>query len=320
MDYFVNYKNNIPLYQEFIDEVIYTIKEECKLAKYNFAGINGRVKTIDSIKKKIERHNIENPIDEIKDYAGVRIVCLFEEEKLLFAELIEKTFKAEGKDNKKEKLAANQMGYQSIHYYISFGAKFSGTRYHKYKNLICEVQITTVLLDAWALINHTLVYKNERSIPIEIQRDINNVCSLLEVAQKVFDDSYLKRKKYIAKIENSYSDTKDIFFSQPIDYDTLSFYTKILHPDLEISDMLQNKIIEVLDKEKYKTLKELNDAVIKAQPFVEHYKQQRPDLFRYGTDIITKSLGFVDKDFRMKHKFSSTTIKAFEDFEKKYAR
>ncbi len=75
MDYIENYKKNLGLYQEFVNEVIYTIQEESKLAGLKYADLKGRVKTLESYIEKIERHKILNPSEEIYDYAGTRIVC-----------------------------------------------------------------------------------------------------------------------------------------------------------------------------------------------------------------------------------------------------
>lgn len=278
MSFIENYKKNIGLYQEFVNEVIYTIKEESKSAGLKYADLKGRVKTVESIQEKIERHKISNPSENIYDYAGTRIVCLFEEEKEEFATLIEKTFKITWKDNKKEKLGSHQMGYQSLHFSVAFNDQYLGPRYEKFKGLVCEVQITTVLLEAWGLINHTMVYKNESAIPIKIQRDINNVSSLLEVAQKVFDDSYNKRKAYLSKIADS-SKNQNSLLLQPIDYDTLTMFSKTFYPELEISEYWQNRLIQDINKEKFKTLSDIYNAIANAKSFVESYKQERPVFF-----------------------------------------
>ena len=316
MSFIENYKNNIPLYQDFVNEVIFTIREETKQTNLKFADIKGRVKTIESITEKIERQKIENLNEQIYDYAGVRIVCLFEEEKYSFARLIKKIFKVTWEDNKKEKLGSKEMGYQSLHFSVNFDNKFFGPRYNKFKDLVCEVQITTVLLEAWALINHTLSYKNESAIPINIQRDINNVSSLLEVAQKVFDDSFDKRKKYLSEIKKTINN-KDSLLSQPIDFDTLTLYSKTYFPDLEISEYWQNRLINDIDKNKFKTLNDINNAVINAKDFVKYYEKQKPEFFITSTDILTKSLGFSDIYFRNKHAFAKMTKMAFNKFENK---
>jgi len=313
MDYIENYKKNISLYQEFVNEIIYTIQEESKSKGLTYANVIGRVKTVESVIEKIERKKIQNPSEDIFDYAGIRIVCLFEEEKEKFAKLVENVFIVTWKENKKTNLGPNQMGYQSLHFCVRFGVNFKGPRYNKFDGLIAEIQITTVLLEAWALINHTLVYKNESAIPLEIQRDINNVSSLLEVAQKVFDDSNKKRDEYLLMIEKS-AKNEDILLSQAINFDTLSLFSKTLYPDMNISEFWQNKLIEDLDKNNFKTLRDIFIAISYARPFIEFYKQERPALFKYSTDIITKSLGFFDEDFRNTHDFSPITLEAFKKF------
>ena len=126
MDFIESYKKDIGLYKEFVDEVIYTIQEESTVTGgLKYADLKGRVKTIESVQEKIERNNILKPNEEIFDLAGTRIVCLFEEEKEEFANMIERVFDVIWKDNKKQKLGSNQMGYQSLHYSIKFGKNCS---------------------------------------------------------------------------------------------------------------------------------------------------------------------------------------------------
>ena len=128
----------------------------------------------------------------------------------------------------------------------------------------------------------------------------------------------IKRREYISKIEKSAHDN-DLLFAQPIDFDTLSLLSKTLYPSMEISEFLQNKLIEDINKDKFKTLRDIYNAIMNAKSFVDNYRQERPDLFKFSTDILTKSLGFSDNDYRKKHRFAKVTLQAFEKFEKKYA-
>jgi hypothetical protein len=50
------------------------------------------------------------------------------------------------------------------------------------------------------------------------------------------------------------------------------------------------------------------------------FAAENPDLFKFGTDFITKSLGFVDVDFRQKHYFGDRTPNAFDHYADKVDR
>ncbi|MCF0065096.1 hypothetical protein MUK70_06475 [Dyadobacter chenwenxiniae] len=311
-EYLAAHERNTNSYKDFVDEVIFTIKEECEAKGLKIADIKGRVKTRQSLADKIERHRIENPEQHVFDYAGVRIVCLFEEEKRVFSNLLNELFDVSWQSDKKESLGVAHMGYQSIHTCVAFGDSYSGTRYRKFKGYVCEVQVTTVLLEAWALINHTIVYKNENSVPISLQRELNNVSSLLEVAQNIFDEAFKKRTAYLVKLGTL---SNNSLLIQLIDYDSLTVYSENKYPELKISEFWQNSLIVDLNKNKYKNLSDIDNVVNKAKEFIEYYMDKRPDLFQFSTDILTKSLGYIDFEFRSRHDFAESTLRAFEHFE-----
>jgi putative GTP pyrophosphokinase len=53
---------------------------------------------------------------------------------------------------------------------------------------------------------------------------------------------------------------------------------------------------------------------VRAIDAVEAYSKEAPNLFSFGTDYVTKSMGFVDEHFRRSHKFGTQTREAFQRF------
>ena len=103
--------------------------------------------------------------------------------------------------------------------------------------------------------------------------------------------------------------------SQSINKDTLYFYTKWRYPKLPINSTVQERLLIDLSYTEIKTLGDLDHAVDAAEFAVDNYKKEAHDVFRTGTDFLTKSLGFVDKKFRAKHGFSQQTRQAFSKYE-----
>lgn len=172
-----------------------------------------------------------------------------------------------------------------------------------------------VLQDAWAIISHHLVYKSEASIPERLIRDVNNVASLLEIAQGVFDNVQEKRDQYIEEIKQKQKlEDSSAFLSLPVNYDTLEAYTKWKFPKLQISKQWHERMVADLNVTKYYSLQYIDDIVEAAAPVVEAYHLQSPDFFKSGTDFLTKSLGFIDVDFRKQHPFAQITLDAFEKY------
>ena len=127
--------------------------------------IKSRVKSTDSILKKIRRKNLplslESIEQEIRDVAGVRVICSFPDDIYQVAEyflqqdditLIEK------KDYIKNPKPG---GYRSLHLIVQVPIFLSNEK----RPMYVEVQLRTIAMDFWASLEHKLRYK--KNIPEE---------------------------------------------------------------------------------------------------------------------------------------------------------
>lgn len=128
-------------------------------------GIKTRIKSYDSIIKKIRRKDIpmtlESIEENIRDIAGVRVICSFPEDIYELADsflrqddivLIEK------KDYIKN---PKPSGYRSLHLIVQVPIFLQKTKKYVY----VEVQLRTIAMDFWASLEHKLRYK--KNIPEE---------------------------------------------------------------------------------------------------------------------------------------------------------
>lgn len=298
-------------YGRLVDEVRFGLSEEFRKSGFKPADLLGRVKELASLEDKLERKPKYKRIADFPDLAGVRVVCLFDVELDAVAEIVRREFNVIEESNKVEELGADRMGYIGIHLVVSLGSNYTGPRYDSLANLKCEIQIRTVLQDAWALISHTLVYKSEEAISIYLRRDLNNVSSLMEIAQSIFNVVQQKRASYLEEIE-SHQATSSKFLTQAIDCDTLVAYTEWKFPGKGFSDYWQGRLLNDLNDEQYRTLQDIDEVINKAKPAVDRFAAEQPSLFPFGTDYLTKSLGFVDQEFRQRHGFALITEDAFK--------
>jgi hypothetical protein len=134
------------------------------------------------------------------------------------------------------------------------------------------------------------------------------------VAQSKFDDLRRKRGRYLEEIR-SVAPEETKLLDRRIDFDTLTAYSQWKYPELSPDDKLTRMLIQDLNRNKYRKLADLDHAVETARPAVKAYRVLAPELFRNSTDYLTKSLGFVDKEFRGKHGFGQKTREAFPQFE-----
>jgi len=307
------YAGRQSLYQRLVDEVKYVLNEKLKTGDIKPAAVSGRVKEVESLRSKLSRKHYKNPLEDITDFAGVRVVCNYEADSIKVASLIRSEFDICEHVDKSSDLGVDKMGYHGAHFIVMLGPRYSGTRYDGICALKCEIQVRTVLQDAWAMISHQLDYKNEDSVPPRLRRDLNNVSALLEIAQRTFDNVRDQRDAYVHEIEEKESDP-NAFLAQPLDYETLLAYTRWKYPNLQPSEKLNLRLLQDLDQRSYPTLSQIDLAVEAAKSAVEAYHLENPDWFKSGTDFITKSLGFIDSAFLAKHGFAQRTREAIAKY------
>jgi ppGpp synthetase/RelA/SpoT-type nucleotidyltranferase len=303
-----------PSYERLAAEIRYIL--ETKLAEAGLipASITYRPKAIESFAEKIARKHYDDPLSQMTDLAGVRVVCAYESELAKVAEVIEGNFEVRERIDKARDLGIDRMGYNGKAFVVTMGSRYAGGRYENITDLACEIQVRTILQDAWAIIDHQLVYKNEESTPERLRRDLNNVASLLEIAQGIFDSVKEKRVAYVTEIQHK-KEHPPTFLAQPLDLDTVMAYTRWKFPNREASEMLTQILLRDINPRDYPTLQQLDRVVCRARAAVEAYQKENPDWFKTGTDFLTKSLGFADPNFRAKHGFAAKTRAAFDKFQ-----
>lgn len=120
-----------------------------------------RVKTFDSFYEKLLRRSrgLENGATlEITDLLGVRVVCPFMEEIQTIESALHSAFTVREVERKGSQLGFREFGYSSVHLLIDLPEDILHS-FHLGGEWICEVQLRTILQDAWAEVEHELVYK-----------------------------------------------------------------------------------------------------------------------------------------------------------------
>ncbi|MDD5019457.1 MAG: hypothetical protein PHE18_08345 [Candidatus Omnitrophica bacterium] len=302
-----------PLYEKLSIEITEALKIRIEGAKIKTASLIPRAKTLKSFLEKAKRKPHGDPLVEIADLAGTRVVCLYEPDIEKVGEIIRDEFKVIEVVDKYKDAGLDKMGYLGVHFVVELKDQYSGPRYDDLRGLKCEIQVRTILQDAWAIINHHLIYKNESSIPDKLKRDINNVAALLEIAQGIFDKVPSAINQYVEEIKNKVED-RPSFLNQPVDAETLKIYTETKYNamPMKVNERINSLILRDLNLKKYPTLEAIDKAIEKAKPAVMLYYKEAPELFKAGTDFITKSLGFVDDEFLKNHPFCQKTRDAIQ--------
>jgi ppGpp synthetase/RelA/SpoT-type nucleotidyltranferase len=129
-----------------------------------------------------------DPMGEITDLAGVRVITYFPDTLAEIDTLLQQEFAvAEQSDKGALLVAEEKFGYQSVHYLIKLKSDRANlSEYKRYDGALVEVQVRTVLQHAWAEIEHDIQYKSARSIPREIRRRFMALAGMLEIADREF--------------------------------------------------------------------------------------------------------------------------------------
>lgn len=173
-------------------------------------SIKTRVKSYDSILKKIRRKNIPlnlQAIEEnLKDIAGVRVICSFPDDIYKLAESFlkqEDITLIERKDYIKN---PKPSGYRSLHLIVQVPIFLQNEK----KMVNVEVQFRTIAMDFWASLDHKMRYKKELSDEeVEILQEELYDCAkqsaaLDERMQRIRDRITQKREKEAILLEDQH--------------------------------------------------------------------------------------------------------------------
>ena len=298
------------VYSQLAHEVQEILKEKLKLGNLKTAHVLSRVKDIDSFLEKIYRKGYANPLEQMNDIVGVRVVCLYTEDIGRIAGLIRSCFNILKEDPKDNDLGADKMGYYDLSFIAQLKRSEKEMNHYRF-----EIQVRTIMSDAISIISHDLHYKKEPPLPEKLERELNLAFATIELTQYHCNALRERRKEYVKMIENEAKDgVKQVFFlSQSITDDALRVYTKKLIPNLPIKEHIHALILRDLNPKKYKTLKDIDRAMKYSQEFVKHYRN-KSDSFKSGSDYITKSLGYYDEEFMNRHPFAQKTREAIKEF------
>lgn len=162
----------------------FTVLNEAYILEHGRAPVSSiktRLKTIPSIREKMERRSIPFSLEAMEeglnDIAGVRVICTFPEDVNTMANtflqqddvvlLRKKDYITNPKPN----------GYRSLHLIIAIPVHLAdGKRMTK-----VEIQIRTIAMDFWASLEHQLRYKRSNEFTEEMAQELYE-CAQLSAA------------------------------------------------------------------------------------------------------------------------------------------
>lgn len=171
-------------YLEAIDvlcQEIYELDEKYykKRQQHFIRFIEYRLKTTESICEKLERkhkNDSNKPIEELlNDIAGVRIICFDSKQIYKIVKMIRQSKKWIVLKEKNYIHTPKDNGYQSYHMILSFD------------DVKVELQIRTILMDAWSSLESILIYKKPYPIPEKLKKDIESFSKMSRKMDKMLE-------------------------------------------------------------------------------------------------------------------------------------
>ncbi|MDB4921220.1 hypothetical protein [Mucilaginibacter sp.] len=194
------------LYKQFAEEIAKFLKVKIENKNVKDFSVKHRPKDLKSFAGKIKRKEYADPLNDITDLAGVRIIVCYIDQIRIIEEIISNEFliDTERSIDKSKFLKPDTFGYLSVHYIVSISAqKKSDLSWSRFSGLLAEVQLRTNLQDSWAIVSHTL-YKNENDVPDSLKRRLNRLAGIFELADQEFLEIKRANERYIIELEKKY--------------------------------------------------------------------------------------------------------------------
>lgn len=215
------------LYDSAIKEIrtkLEILNNEFKLShQYNpIEHIESRLKSIDSIARKLRRRDKEltvaNVMKYVNDVAGIRIICSFTSDIYRIAKAISGQSDIEILKIKDYIKNPKENGYMSYHMIITIPIFLSD----KSIRTKLEIQIRTIAMDFWASLEHKIYYKFEGNAPHGIQAELKECADVVAYLDKKML-SINESVKAFAEKDSAQDEYIDGYDSSVVDFEPISY-------------------------------------------------------------------------------------------------
>src|SRR5574344_1944953 len=217
-----------PLLEEILTNIEKKLKSTIKLT--SMPTYKSRIKSFPSYYKKLLRQKPDEAMETdhlvtLTDMMGIRVICSFLEDLDDVEQQIKAIFTIKEIERKGADQTFKEFGYESVHILIDIPKECLPIDYGKNgivlpEGTVCEIQIRTILQDAWAEVEHELVYKSEFN-PFDkpLRRKLASINASLTLADIIFQeirDYQNKLQGELAYRRNSFYEKADDFTAEEL--------------------------------------------------------------------------------------------------------
>ena len=150
-------------------------------------SITNRIKEKDSIENKLKRKGAQQSVQVakslLKDIAGIRVVCYFEQDIRHLVSSLKKQSDLIIIREKDYITTPKPNGYRSFHMIVGVPTYYMDSMdYYP-----VEIQFRTISMDLWAAMEHRICYKNQPFNELEMRSAFRQYSEILEGMEKSFE-------------------------------------------------------------------------------------------------------------------------------------
>ncbi|MCP4612304.1 MAG: hypothetical protein GY845_26710 [Planctomycetes bacterium] len=173
--FFNKYSEQLPEFELLRDRGVCALKNAISKSGIKVHSITERIKCFDSCVNKVIDKKIEEPFEGIKDFVGLRVICLFLSDLDKVEKVIYQTFEIVRRKDTINNSRKDVFGYMGKQFIVKLKTK------KETNDIPFEIQVRTIAQDAWASVSHHLDYKTN-SIRDELKRDFHALSGLFYIA------------------------------------------------------------------------------------------------------------------------------------------
>ena len=220
-DIFIPNKENLQVaydsYKPVLTAILFSVEQKLKknLKLASMPTFKTRIKDFSSYYKKLLRVRPSSlgkqTLPTLTDLLGIRVICAFLEDLKTVEEQISKLFNVIEIERKGADRTFSEFGYESIHFLVEIPEEFSSNSDTIPEGLVCEIQVRTILQDAWAEVEHELVYKSEFSpFDLPLRRKLASLNASLSLSDIIFQEI----RDYQNKLNKELDCRRESFYDQ----------------------------------------------------------------------------------------------------------
>lgn len=190
------YSRYTPVFQAVMEKIKERLQQNINLTSQ--PTYKARIKSFDSYYKKVLRQHPEEAVESeglvcLTDMMGIRIICTFLEDITDVQEQIKSMFQVNEVEVKGATQSYKEFGYESVHVLVAVPDDCKPDSLPDNvllpDGLVCEIQIRTILQDAWAEVEHELIYKTEFTpFDMPLKRKLASMNASLSLADIIFQE------------------------------------------------------------------------------------------------------------------------------------